>query len=478
MNTMMLEQAIYSGIQFLFNAQNADKGISGTYAGTGASSCWLCAETLEFINDAFFLPSEIFNFKNDMIDFLLREQTDEGYWPMVVSDVPSPSAITTGHSVYALKKSLNYFMQNSKQQEILSAITKGENWLLKNQSLEGFWIEGGEDNNARKVGEKASLSEKLVCTYYAYLGIKNETVYSYHNRDDLIRAEKKTINFFAGTAENIINKEGKSFTHAGMWLSAVSRAYLVLSKYYNDYQDLCDDLYAILKRKKDNFYSTGMVRLSSISVDGNKAVTNNTPFDCYFALMEKGADIDLINEIIEYFIKTQDSISKCWYLNGDSETSVNTWTTCEALMVLGKAYKEYNILDLKINENRIYSEREELEREKQDIDIQKRNINEMVTSAVADRTNNLAAKCNNIEENYKKYKSKIQNHIIFYASASIIASIGCIILLIMYSYNLKRPFWESLINLFVIPLGINIVFTLITTIKNLKRDIKEREETT
>lgn len=479
MDTIILEQAIYSGIQFLISIQNEDKGISGAFAGNGASSCWLAAEVIEFINDACFLPQEVYKIKHDLINFLLSNQTEAGYWPMVVSSTPNPSAITTGHSIYALKKSLNFLTITSEREEILDAITRGENWLLKNQEEDGFWLEGGKiEANEKNIRERPALSEKLVCTYYAYLGVKCEKVYSYQNRDDLRRAEQKCINFFAKAAESLINNEGKTSNFADIWLSAVSRTFLVLSPYYNDYKILCDKLYDILLKRKEDFHSATMVRLSSVSVDGNKAVTNNTPFDCYFALMAKAVDIELLDELIDYFVKTQDNISKCWYLNGDPESGVNTWTTCEALMVLAKAYKEYQEIYLKVREQEILKRENRVEKEEQNVTTLKKNLDKQILQQVNQQADYTKAEYDKQFEKLKQYNNKIFKKTVAYAIISVLTSIGCILLLVLYSYCLKKPILKSVLNLFIIPLTVNIFYTFITAIVNIKKNIfKEREDT-
>lgn len=440
----VIENAIFKGAKYLLDSQNTDGGIKLEDENSDESGVWVTAETLEFFLTSHLLPMTVYERVDSMIKFIINSQNSSGAWSIVNNDntlsgVNEFSTIATGHCVYVLKLALVGGFNTKKSRNLIyRSIQKGEQWLRKSiiqSSGCAFW--GATDTVGNSINpnmNERSRMEYILTTFYSLMGLVNPLRYpdSYDNDYDLI---EKVYHFFIDQAEWFVNKYTSSSMLEKLHIVDFSKVASTICRIINAVSLMGKNLSVeTLNGLKQtiNLCSQNPFMTTSITINTNKieqytaTYNNNTPFDMGMALVNLGADVSILEQIIDEYIKNQ-QIEGYWFLSFSSAYTIKTWTTSEALLVLERALEKYS-------------------------EIKVRNVEDTSTQRIAELNQNLK-----LTRRYANIATII----------SCVLSVIIIIGMICISQNISEsnPYLSNIMLVLVIPLVITIIYDIIKTIK-------------
>lgn len=342
----LFRKAIERGADFLFDAMEDGKAPAKKHD-VEKPGIWTSTEILEFLLTNKALPSySLANQIDAIIDFLISKyDASIRGWGLTAEDPPgSFSAITTGHCIYVLKLYLNAFVDTERKKHITKIISDAETTIISKQDArKGYWSPG--PSSAKDVSTDMNYG-KLFYSYHAYYGIKridDGTVFNANS--DIVKAARKKANiYFSDFAYNIVKlvKSGQAlnFNARATVLGHVANLIQVLADIDSSGNEaLLNDLYEILDSYDDEVcFTATTVPIYELPANSYNNFHLNTPFAVFFALLSSNNGIKSLLKIADWYLDRQDPRVHCWYFNDDCNSGIDTWSTCEALLVLSYAY--------------------------------------------------------------------------------------------------------------------------------------------
>lgn len=340
-----IRNAIEQGTSFLFSVTG--EGVAPAKKHDVKSpGIWTSAEMLEFLLTNKVLPSYSIAKTIELIVDYIISKYDESVsgWALTASDPPGAfSAITTGHCVYVLKLYLNKFTTGARKKQLLKIIINAETSILSSQDTDkGFWI---PKTNFASVDTIMNYG-KLFYSIHAYYGIKQVNGYENDNAYRVANARNKANFFFVSFANSLINE-----AYSNSELDINSKATLLghaanLIQVLSDIDSegngiILNKLHSIIKLFEESIFTTTSVQIYELPANTYNNFHMNTAFNVFFAQINSIDGSEEILKIIDWYLKHQDQTLHCWYLGANRESGIDTWSTCEALLVLGYAYTYY-----------------------------------------------------------------------------------------------------------------------------------------
>lgn len=321
---------------------------------------WPTTEFLEFLltNNILPITPEIVNLIEGMVGFIIEKyNSKEKKWPLTDVKGSIASAITSGHCIYVLKLYISRpFVDYTKMESIKQIIREAEETLIADCRQDGSWKILKSDD-APDMGLNFG---RFFYTYNAWFGIKKVPEYS----DDLsaLPAIRKRLAEYVIGVSNMLLRESddENVKSKGSMLSTLICNMAKAIQILNDYDDVnCvekrKELYnSILQMVKGSdlsslLYSVTSVEISELPNSGYNKFSNNLPFDFFFAVKDEPDCFVLAQEIINWYLKDINMQFSCWFFPG---SNMNTWPTCEALLVLSFAYAFFFETAIKENCNK------------------------------------------------------------------------------------------------------------------------------
>jgi len=350
-----IETAIIKGAKYLLRSVNFDNGLYYENETSSCSGIWTTAEALEFFLTTRTLPIVAYCDKiQPMLEYLLSTQRNDGSWAEFSEQenkTQVSSTISTGHCVYALKLSLvGDFLEGPIKENITNAIAKGENWLSKcciEQNQYAFWwdIDVSNHSDINPNENEESRMKSIFCSFYSALGITNP--YNFSSSSDKIEILKsKVCLFFKEQLNWFLDYYGSSKQSKAAKEKLLPNVVSILFWIVNIAEffgrnNVYDDKTAqkIKKILNESIFNSHIIR--KIKINEEVEYIDNIPYHTAITLMNLQTNIDDLKNIIEGFLKEQQS-DGFWYGNFKNKYKVKIWSTSEALLVLEKSIHSYN----------------------------------------------------------------------------------------------------------------------------------------
>lgn len=340
-----IRKAIEEGANFLFSV-TGNAGVPAKKHDVKAPSIWTSAEMLEFLLINKVLPSySIANTIDSMVDFLISKYDPSvSGWALTADDPPKAySAITTGYCTYILKLYLNTYTTDARKEQLLKIINDAETSILAAQDSEkGFWI---PKSKLKSVDTNMNYG-KLFYSVHAYYGIKNVNGYINNNSFRVANARKMANFYFLDFANNLIDKaysiSEQDTTSQTTLLGHAANLIRVLSDIDPDGNAIIiNKLYDVVKKFKDSTFTTTSVQIYELPSNAYNNFHLNVAYNVFLALVDSIDHSEEILEITNWYLKQQDPNLHCWYLGANRNSGIDTWSTCEALVILSYAHNYY-----------------------------------------------------------------------------------------------------------------------------------------
>lgn len=442
----LLRKAIERGTDFLFNVIEDGKAPAKKHD-VEKPGIWTSAEILEFLLTNKVLPSYTLASQIDaIVDFILSkyDSISKG-WGLTADDpAGSFSAITTGHCIYVLKLYLNVFVNAERKRSISGIISEAESSIISKQDgKKGFWNPGISSTST--VSTEMNYG-KLFYSYHAYYGIKqigNGSTFN-TNSDKVIAARKKANIYFSDFADSLI-KQAKAnqtlnFNARATILGHAANLIQVLTDIdINGNSELLKELYSIVDSYDNEVcFTATTVPIYELPANSYNNFHLNTPFAVFFALLQSMDGVESLLKIADWYLNRQDARLHCWYFNDDCNSGIDTWSTCEALLVLSYTYtfcfeKHYERELLKV------------QAKYEHCDKCKNQIEGTLQTEI---------------KNANKVIKKAKQSVIVSIAITIFSSLCAIVALIILSITKDEPWINVLITAVVIPAILQIVFFL------------------
>lgn len=343
-----IKKAVKAGTKFIFNCM-VDGKVPSYSPSSKKFGLWPAAEMANFLITNHILPKTCGSQIDSIIDFLVgrfkKFPDGTGAWHATVNGTRDYySSQTSGYCAYVLKLYYNEFLDEERRQTIKDIIIRSEKYIISKQQNAGFWT---PCDTVSDLGCADGINyADFFYSYHSYLGIKSLPQYYRENSNIVSNAINKAKGYFHKFAQYLI----LSYTQQQMadsakivLLSNISKVLQIL----NDFDDenikreiaelhrISSEIFDIVAK---NDFMSSSVTLDRLDADSQRTYHNNTPFDVYFALREEKISAQNLLQVVNWYLKKQDALNYCWYLNADSNTNQSTWTTIEALLVLSDAY--------------------------------------------------------------------------------------------------------------------------------------------
>ncbi|MDE7439361.1 MAG: hypothetical protein K2N23_02500 [Clostridia bacterium] len=415
---------------------------------------WPTTEFLEFLlsNDALPITPEIVNIIEGMVEFIIEKYNPkEKKWPLTDVKGSTASAITSGHCIYVLKLYISRpFVDYTKTESIKQIIREAEDTLIADCRQDGSWkILKGDD--APDIGLNFG---RFFYTYNAWFGIKKVPEYT----DDLSALpaiRKRLAEYVIGISDMLLREcNDDKLKTKGSMLSTLICNMAKAIQILNDYDDsnciekkteLCNTILQMINDNDLNslLYSAPSVEISELPNSGYNKFSNNIPFDLFFAIKDNPDCSELARDIINWYLTDINTQFNCWFFPG---TNMNTWPTCEALLVLSNAHAFFFGTAIKQNcDNELVRVKEKYK----ECD----GCKEKITSYLKPQ-----------KEQFKKsmddYVRKVRKTSGFSIAVTIFACICAIAALIALSIILEQYWLNTLITVVIVPLILQIIFVI------------------
>ena len=304
---------------------------------------WPTTEFLEFLltNNILPITHEIVNLIEGMVDFVIEKyNSKEKKWPLTDVRGSISSAITSGHCIYVLKLYISRpFVDYTKTESIKQIIREAEETLIADCRQDGSWKILKSDD-AADIGLNFG---RFFYTYNAWFGIKKVPEYS----DDLAvlpAIRKRLAEYVIGVSDMLLRESNsnKAKSMLSTLVCNMAKAIQILNDYdeancVEKKKDLCNAILQMVEGQDLNslLYSVSSVEISELPNSGYNKFSNNLPFDLFFAIKSEPNCLELAQNIIKWYLTDINTQFCCWFFPG---STMNTWPTCEALLVLSFAY--------------------------------------------------------------------------------------------------------------------------------------------
>lgn len=415
---------------------------------------WPTTEFLEFLltNNILPITPEIVNLIEGMVGFIIEKyNSKEKKWPLTDVKGSIASAITSGHCIYVLKLYISRpFVDYTKMESIKQIIRESEETLIADCRQDGSWkILKGDD--APDMGLNFG---RFFYTYNAWFGIKKVPEYS----DDLSALpviRKRLSEYVIGVSDKLLRESSDdNVKNKGSMLSTLICNMAKAIQILNDYDDvncvekkkeLCNSILQMVKGSdlSSILYSVTSVEISELPNSGYNKFSNNIPFDFFFAVKDEPDCLELAKEIINWYLADINMQFSCWFFPG---SNMNTWPTCEALLVLSSAYAFFFETTIKQNCNKELTHVKEKYKQCEE-------CREQIASYLKPQKEQFKTSMNDYACRVKK-TSSVSIAITIFACICAIAS------LVALSILLEKYWISTLITVVIIPLIMQIIFVI------------------
>ena len=431
---------------------------------------WPTTEFLEFLltNNVLPMTSEIVSLIEGMVGFIIEKyNAEQKKWPLTDVEGSIASAITSGHCIYVLKLYISRpFVDYTKTEAIKQIIREAEEMLIADCRQDGSWrILEGDDSP-----DMGLNFGRFFYTYNAWFGIKKVPDYS-DNISALPSIRKRLAEYVIGVSDMLLRESNKDkVNNKGSLFSTLICNMAKAIQILNDYDDvncvakkkeLCDAILQKIKEKdlSSILYSVTSVEISELPNNGYNKFSNNLPFDLFFAIKNEPECLELTQEIINWYLADINMQFSCWFFPG---SNMNTWPTCEALLVLSFAYEFFFEEAIKQKCN------EELSRVKEKYK-QCAECKEQIIGYLKPQKEQFIISTSN-------YVDKIKKAGVFSVVITVFSCICAIAALVAISVILEKYWINTLITVVIIPLIMQIIFLIKTPeysdeTQNLQKDI-------
>jgi hypothetical protein len=438
-----IRMAVEQGTSFLFSATG--EGVAPAKKHDVKSpGIWTSAEMLEFLLTNKVLPSySIATTIELIVDYIISKYDDSvSGWALTAFDPPGVfSAITTGHCIYVLKLYLNKFTTDERKKQLLKIINDAETSILSAQDTDkGFWIAKTKFAHV----DTTMNYGKLFYSVHAYYGIKKVDGYVNDNTFRVANARKMSNFYFVSFANSLINEaysdSEKDINSKASLLGHAANLIQVLSDIDSEGNGIIlNKLHSIVKLFEESIFTTTTVQIYELPANSYNNFHMNTAFNVFLALINSIDSSEEILKITDWYLKHQDPTLHCWYLGANSNAGIDTWSTCEALLILGYAYTYYF-------EEYYQGELIKVQKKYEHCDDCKKEQVEAI---------------NSITENVNKVTKKIKRFSI--ASMAItIFSVACAVVAVLIISEISNNRW---LNLFSTVIVIPAIYQIVSSIK-------------
>ena len=442
--------AILNATKFMIE-HGMDKGgtkIRSTSPNLEKYGIWPTTEFLEFLlsNDILPITPKIVEIMEGMINFIIEKYNrKEKKWPLTDVKGSTASAITSGHCIYVLKLYISrHFVDYTKTESIKQIIREAEDKLIEDCRQDGSWkILKGDD--APDIGLNFG---RFFYTYNAWFGIKKVPEYT----DDLSalpNIRNRLAEYVIGVSDMLLQEKNKGSMMSTL-ICNMAKAVQILNDYSesNCIEKKNELLNAILLMINESdlnslLYSATSVEISELPNSGYNKFSNNIPFDLVFAIKDNPDCLDLARNIINWYLKDMNTQFNCWFFPG---TNMNTWPTCEALLVLSNAHAYFFNAALKQICNNELTRIKEKYKECEDC---KDKI-----------TDYLVPQKERFKKSMAKYVHEVKKTSRVSIAVTIFACLCAVPALIALSIVLEQYWLNTLITVVIIPLILQIVFVV------------------
>lgn len=190
-------------------------------------------------------------------------------------------------------------------------------------------------------------------------------------------------------------------------------------------------------------YSAPSVEISELPNSGYNKFSNNIPFDLYFAIKDNPDCVELARDIINWYLSDINTQFNCWFFPG---TNMNTWPTCEAILVLSNAHAFFFESALKqICNNELMRIKEKYKQ---------------CEECKGEITDYLVPQKEQFKKSMDKYVHKVKKTSGFSIAVTIFACVCAVAALITLSIILEQYWLNTLITVVIVPLILQIVFVV------------------
>ncbi len=414
---------------------------------------WPTTEFLEFLltNEALPFTPKIVELIEGMVDFIVdKYDQKEKKWPLTDAKGSTASAITSGHCIYLLKLYISRpFVDYTRTEQIKQFIRDAEDTLISDCRKDGSWkILKGDD--APDMGLNFG---RFFYTYNAWFGIRKVAEYS-DGLAALPAIRKRLAEYVIGVSDMLLRESNDDKKNKGSMMSTLICNMAKAIQILNDYDDvncvekkkeLCNAILQMVKGIDISslLYSVTSVEISELPNSGYNKFSNNLPFDLFFAIKDEPDCAELAREVINWYLADINTQFNCWYFPG---TQMNTWPTCEALLVLSYAHAFFFESTTKHNCN------QELTRIKGKY-RQCEECKEQITGYLKPQKEEFKSSMNDYVRRVKKASG-------FSIAVTIFACVCAIAALVALSIILEKYWINTLITVVIIPLIMQIIFVI------------------
>lgn len=415
---------------------------------------WPTTEFLEFLltNEVLPITPQIVSLIEGMVGFIIdKYNSKEKKWPLTDVKGSVASAITSGHCIYVLKLYISRpFVDYTKTELIKQIIREAEDTLIADCRKDGSWkILKGDD-----IADVGLNFGRFFYTYNAWFGIKNVHGYS----DDLSilpQTKRKLSEYVIGVSDMLLSEFGADkVKNKGSMLSTLICNMAKAVQILNDFDDsncvakkkeLCNTILETVRNNDFNslLYSVTSVEISELPNNGYNKFSNNLPFDLFFAVKDEPECAELTSEIINWYLSDINTQFNCWFFPG---SNMNTWPTCEALLVLSSAHAFFFESAMK------QSCSQELEHVKEKY--------QQCEACKVEITDYLVPQKEKFKKSMDSYVRKVKKTSGFSIAVTIFACICAVAALISLSIILEQYWLNTLITVVIVPLILQIVFVV------------------
>lgn len=408
---------------------------------------WPTAEFLEFLLTDDTLPAtpEIAKLIEDTVGFIIdKYDGQKRKWPLTDADGSPASAITSGHCIYVLKLYLSRPYEKMHERRARQIIKNAEGTLLDDYRRDngGWKILDGDD-----ALDKGLNYGRFFYTYNAWFGIKNVTGFE-DDLQDLTDIKRRLAQYVMDVSDMLLsqakNEEVKEdIAELSTLICNIAKAIQILSDYHEDDKEAKKNELRKAVREMVNASNVKYllscatsVELTQLPNSGYNKFSNNLPFDLFFAIKDEPDCVELAREIIDWYLARRDKNLNCWTFPG---SDMNTWPTCEALLVLSSAYAQY--LEVAVKNELAF-----VEKKYKQCDECRERIDDYKQSQKFRTT--------------EKYVRKVRKMNYITMAITIFVSVIAIVALIILSEVLEMNWIYSLITVAIVPTIIQTLFTI------------------
>jgi len=326
-----LRRALTDGVLYLQQVQHESSGgLPATQIGE-ADGCWTSASALESVLVCPFVVPRRDGTIRDLVSFLDASAIRSGSvvsWPVVAGSGRS-STMATGHALAALSAAQAELVDEPTQQRLAPLLEGAIQWITANVNDDGSW---GVEPDRRPSGRPG----RLISTAYALRGLSaaGQSV----DNSDLVRNAVQWLWTSHNASDGGFGASPGAVSDPCSTARTLNALHRCAAVDPNDAR--VDQAVEYLRSSKPRGRLWDLETESYVSEEtaGQTTFNSNTTADVLEALLRLSPTSKNVGLLVDWYLKHQMGDGS-WPLgaNEESDSSVVTWPTCEAILTLSIA---------------------------------------------------------------------------------------------------------------------------------------------